>query len=360
MEKTEKKVLKMGVVGCGRGRYMVALLAREENVKITAICDNNPEMLEAGKRDLKKWENLDVECYDDYEKFLKEADVDAVFVCTYATIHTKHVIMAMEAGKHILCEIPTINSLEDAKAVKAAVEAHPELVYMTAENACWWQWVDAWKKMHDDGKFGDIVYAEAEYLHSHDFREIKEPKDKNHWRLYNAAIKYLTHELGPLLYIMGDRCVAVSCLEPDRKYNPYRKGPANGVAMFKTAKGAVIRILICFGAYVGFDHNYRILGTRGSILTDPTKVCNEATCFANLSDIPGTHEEKIEIPVSAGAKNKMHGGADDAMMRDFVKCVLEGTKPKLDVIDGINMALPGIYAHESALKDGEWLEIPEV
>ena len=41
-----------------------------------------------------------------------------------------------------------------------------------------------------------------------------EDYDKNHWRYFNPAIKYLTHNLGPLLYIMDDRCVSVPAWFP--------------------------------------------------------------------------------------------------------------------------------------------------
>ena len=50
------------------------------------------------------------------------------------------------------------------------------------------------------------------------------------------------------------------------KYNPYRDGNENGIAIFKAAKGAVIRIFIGFGMYVGYDHNFAMYGTKGSIL----------------------------------------------------------------------------------------------
>ena len=47
-------------------------------------------------------------------------------------------------------------------------------------------------------------------------------------------------------------------------------------------------------------------------------------------------------------------------MLDFVKCIIEDTKPTIDVDLGIRMSLPGIYAHESAVNGGMAIEIPEV
>ena len=358
-----KNVIKMGVVGLGRGRDVMREAIADDNVVLRAVCDRNPGKLSAAKATFERLGVRDLQCFEDYDQML-QADIDAVFVATDAICHVPFVLKALEAGKHVLSEIPAVNSLEEARQLKAAVLAHPELKYMAAENCFYWAFIQSWKQMYEEGKLGQAVYAEAEYLHSQDFREIKaEDHPKEHWRSFNPAIKYLTHDLGPLLYILDDKCVSVSCMEPDIRYNPYRATPNNGVALFKTAKGAVIRILVCFDAYVHADHNYAIIGTRGNIATDKTVSVDTAHSFASFSDIPGTLEQKIEIPVTtrfAGEPAGGHGGADGKMVRDFVRCILDDTKPPIDVDMAIRISLPGIIAHESAVQGGTALEIPEI
>ena len=106
-----------------------------------------------------------------------------------------------------------------------------------------------------------------------------------------------------------------------------------------------------------------MIGTRGSIQTDKTQPLEKAHSFARLSDIPGTINEQLEIPVALkfpGEEDSGHGGADSKMMRDFIRCIIEDTKPPIDVDLGIRMSLPGIIAHESALQGGALLEIPEI
>ena len=134
---------------------------------------------------------------------------------------------------------------------------------------------------------------------------------------------------------------------------------ANGVALIKTAKGAVIRILICFGAYVHFDHNYRLMGTRGNIHTDLKVEVYNAHSFATLHSVPDSYGNPIEIPVTTGT-NGGHGGADGKMFADFISCVTEGRKPILDVDFAITMSLPGVLAHESAIQGGMPMEIPKI
>ena len=54
-----------------------------------------------------------------------------------------------------------------------------------------------------------------------------------------------------------------------------------------------------------------------------------------------------------------HGGADKRMFADFITCIVEGKKPTLDVDFAINMSLPGVLAHESAIRGGMPMEIPQ-
>lgn len=359
----EKKVVKLGIIGLVRGRDMVGELIKDDNVKLTAICDRDPERLAAAIEHFRVRGIENLETYDNFEDFLK-SDTDAIIIATEATCHVPYAIKAMDAGKHVLSEIPTVNSVEEAKQLRAAVKSHPELKYMAGENACYFAFIQAWKSMYENGKLGQAVYAESEYLHAKDYRQMKaDDYAKDSWRKFNPPIKYLTHNLGPLLYIMDDKCVSVTCMEPDVKYNPYRKDK-NQIALFKTAKGAVIRILICFDAYVGFDHNFEIIGTRGMIETDKTELLNDANSFAKFSDLPvEIDDRKIEIPIKCDLPSERmdgHGGADYRMLKDFIKCIIDDTEPPLDVDFGIRISLPGIIASESVAQNSIPLEIPDL
>lgn len=359
-----ERVVKFGVVGLDRGADVAANGIGMEGTLLCAACDHNPEVLEKGKKKLEDKGLVGCTFYSDLDEMLA-TDIDAVIVATEAIHHVPIVKKVMAAGKHVLSEIPAISTLEEAYELKAIVSSHPDLIYMSAENCCYWAFIEEWKKMRENGDFGEIVYAEAEYLHSRDPDTFAPDNySPNHWRTFNPAIKYITHELGPLLYIMDDRCVSVTCFEPDVLYNPYFPGrKENGVALIKTAKGAVIRIFICFGAYVDYDHNFRLVGTRGNIETDKLKVVNKAHSFASLHSVPGSIKEKIDIPVTTKYEHELnasgHGGADRKMLADFISCVAENRKPILDVDFGINMALPGILAHESAVRGGTPIEIPD-
>jgi len=46
-------------------------------------------------------------------------------------------------------------------------------------------------------------------------------------------------------------------------------------------------------------------------------------------------------------------------MNEFVTAILEDRQPLVDIAQALNMTVPGIVAHQSALKDGESMKIPQ-
>jgi hypothetical protein len=54
-----------------------------------------------------------------------------------------------------------------------------------------------------------------------------------------------------------------------------------------------------------------------------------------------------------------HGTSEYFMCNDFVRCILDDTKPAIDVYEGLDMTLPGICAHLSAEQGGAPVEVPD-
>ncbi len=54
-----------------------------------------------------------------------------------------------------------------------------------------------------------------------------------------------------------------------------------------------------------------------------------------------------------------HGGSHGHLMNEFVTAILMDRTPHVDIAQSLNMTVAGIRAHESALKDGELLKIPQ-
>ncbi len=54
-----------------------------------------------------------------------------------------------------------------------------------------------------------------------------------------------------------------------------------------------------------------------------------------------------------------HGGSHGPLANDFVTSILQDREPMINVYEALAMTVPGIVAHQSALKDGETLKIPQ-
>ena len=54
-----------------------------------------------------------------------------------------------------------------------------------------------------------------------------------------------------------------------------------------------------------------------------------------------------------------HGGSQGYLGHEFVMSILVQRRPLVDIVWALNMTAAGIVAHQSALKDGELLKIPQ-
>ena len=57
----------------------------------------------------------------DYRELVRRPEVDVVAVYSPDALHAEHCVAALDAGKHVICSKPMVTSLEQARAVVAAV-----------------------------------------------------------------------------------------------------------------------------------------------------------------------------------------------------------------------------------------------
>ncbi|AXT85675.1 dehydrogenase [Aeromicrobium sp. A1-2] len=86
--------------------------------RMTAICGRN----EAAAAEVARrfgWESVET----DWRALLTRDDIDVIDICTPGNTHAEIAIAALEAGKHVLCEKPLANTVEEAEAMAAAASA---------------------------------------------------------------------------------------------------------------------------------------------------------------------------------------------------------------------------------------------
>ena len=152
------KPLKVGLIGTGgiSRQHLPAYAEFSDEVKLTAVCD----IFEEAAQERAKQANVS-DIYVDYKKMLREADIDAVDICTNHDTHAEMTIAAAEAGKHILVEKPMGNDVQECRDMIAATD-EAGVTLMIANLLRFSPAAKAVKQLLDDGELGTIRAARIE------------------------------------------------------------------------------------------------------------------------------------------------------------------------------------------------------
>jgi len=359
-----------GIVGVGgRDKSSFYDMKRLHWLRTEAVCDLDEEKMNAWADDVGVPER-----YTRYEDLLA-SDVDFVYVATPPQLHAKMAILALEAGKHVLSELPAVMSIEEGRALVNAVEKTGRL-YMLGENYCYRRDVQAFVKFVRDGELGRIVYARGCYTHD-DRRHLEEwcKEGIRGWFLTYEWPRYVTHALGPLLYVSGDRVTAVSALAPGRRVNFEGEEPVFTLMQCRTESTAVFQLV--YG--LGIDRHdicYSFTGETGTIESFSLAVSPMESNPPLLGDNP-YRLTRMNVPeepdlyygrmidIDPGHPfNDYRGGShwesDLCMIATFAECIRDGKPAPIDVHLGLDMTLPGIYALESIRNDGAFVNVPKI
>lgn len=128
LPKRAADTLRVGVIGCnGMGWSNIRSMMNIDDVECIAICDVDENVVARRVKDYAGMRSNEVATYGDYRQLLENRDVDAVVIGTPDHWHCKIFCDALEAGKHIYCEKPLANSIEEAYIMRRAAAEHPDL-----------------------------------------------------------------------------------------------------------------------------------------------------------------------------------------------------------------------------------------
>ncbi len=112
-----KPALRIGVIGVGAITQVALLptLARLRGAQLVALCDND------GPKARALAERLDVpDVFTDIDEMLEFDELDAVVIATPSHLHEPHVLSALAAGVHVLCERPLALTVRGVERILAA------------------------------------------------------------------------------------------------------------------------------------------------------------------------------------------------------------------------------------------------
>ena len=288
--------------------------------------------------------------YPSLEVMVKDDSIEAIFLATDAPSHCRHSIEVLKHGKHVACAVPAVfGSLEEADQLFEAV-LKSELNYMLFETSCYRGDLFAMRQIYRAGGFGRLVYTEGEYFHY----AVSSIASYKNWRVGLPPQWYPTHSNAYYVGVTGGSFTEVSCMGMPSILKPLQ--PANNVyqnpfgteiALLRTSEGGMARMGVSwdtagYGGEVG-----RVRGQQGSMA---------GVEYQGLQKkLPALSKPPLPPGVAPGG----HGGSHGYLGHEFVMSIIEGRRPLVDIAQALNMTVAGVVAHQSALKDGELLKIPQ-
>ncbi|MFF2930739.1 Gfo/Idh/MocA family protein [Streptomyces mirabilis] len=330
----------------------------------------------------------------DWRALIARDDVDLVDICTPGDSHAEIALAALAAGKHVLCEKPLANTVEEAEAMTEAAEAAfaRGQVSMVGFNYRRLPATSLARKMVDEGRLGALRHVRVTYLQDW----LVDPQFPLTWRLRkelagSGALGDLgAHIVDLAQYLAGEPVVGVSALtETFVRERPLpggvSSGPtavsatnprAGGVGTVTVDDAALFTGRFASGALASFEASrfatgrknslrIELNGERGSLAFDLERL-NELSYHDHTE--PGTHAGFRRILVTEPDHPYLeawwppgHGlGYEHTFThqaRDLVRAIAAGRRPEPSFADGLRVQRVLAAVEESAEKNSVYTPI---
>lgn len=365
-----KRKLRIAVAGGGFGAdFLFHLHPQCEVVAVAALSDNERAKLKNSYR-------CDM-AYESLEALLKDQRVEAVAIFTPAPLHAQHAITCLQHGKHVLCAVPAAMTLEECRDLKEWVKK-TGLTYMMAETSYYRQDTISARKFYANGDFGRLIALNAQYHHPGLEQYFFDKQGHSTWRHGLPPMLYSTHCTAFLTGVNNETVKSVSALgwTDGSAYldnNPYVNRFWNQTGLFHGRSGTVFNVNVSWRGSMIPTERCDWNGERMSFLgPDPLSKksyllyhsSNSGQDDAGFAHYHPTVEEYEQpdwwrdtmLPLSLRVDSG-HFGSHSFIVNEFIDAVLMERVPDIGIELSLNLTLPGIFAHQSALRDGEQFSV---
>jgi len=328
-------------------------------------------------------------------EMLDEVKPDVVFIATNWANHAPMAIEAMKKGAHAFVEVPIAVTLKEMWDIVDTSEATGKHCMMM-ENVNYDRDELMFLNMCRKGVLGDLLHAEAAYIHELRGQMEQQDRGTGSWRTQHYAKRngnlYPTHGLGPVAQYMnlareednfetlvsystpalGRKSYAKKNYATDHKWNQleYKGGDMN-TSIIKTTLGRTILVQWDETSPRPYSRLNLVQGTKGTLAGFPTRVALEG-------GIPGITEdhhswvqgdqlevlyEKYDHPLykrlNQKTKDSGHGGMDGMMMYRIVECLQQGQPLDQNLYEGCHWSAVGPLSEASVANGGAPQPFPD-
>ncbi|NNN33306.1 Gfo/Idh/MocA family oxidoreductase [Streptomyces sp. S3(2020)] len=351
---------------------------------LSAICGRDPAAVRAAA-DRHGWAAAET----DWRALIARDDVDLVDICTPGDSHAEIAVAALAAGKHVLCEKPLANTVEEASAMaEAAEEAYGRgQLSMVGFNYRRLPATALARSMVAEDRLGQLRHVRVTYLQDW----LVDPEFPLTWRLRkehagSGSLGDLgAHIIDLAQYLVGERLAGVSALtETFVRERPLPVGATSGLSAVSAAGTGQVTVddaalftgRFTSGALASFEATryatgrknalrIELNGERGSLAFDLERL-NELSYHDGTE--PAAHAGFRRILVTEPDHPYLdawwppgHGlGYEHSFVhqaRDLVHAVAEGRRPEPSFTDGLQVQRVLAAVEESAEKNSVYTPI---
>ena len=383
---------------CGTGAFatcFIPLFKAHPDVDNVVLCDLNDELLR------QKSAQFDVPDTCPSLDALCESDIDAIAIITQHHLHGPQAVQALRSGKHVYSAVPAAVSFDELADLVQAVEETGKS-YMIGETSYYYPCTVYCRNRFRNGDFGHVVYAEAEYYHdfSHGLYDVYKRRHGKDWERFCGIppMFYPTHSVSMVVSVTGAQATHVCGMgfadrhEDNlfaREDNVWKNPFSNETMLCRMSDGSMARFnefrrvghpgtvgMSLYGTDAGYEEQ---VGSQMWITTDRgacVDVSAELACagvptaqvareMAGITSSDGTHLGAAKVhqlhllPSEFVGLPNGHRGSHQFLVHEFVTACVKGVTPINNVWEAAKYLAPGLSAHDSAMKNGELMSVPQ-
>ena len=319
--------VRLGIVGVGNiSQLNVPGYLAHPNCDVIALCDPKVERAQelAGAWKVPK-------VYGSLDDLLADDDIDAVEILTPTYLHAEHVVAAARAGKHVSCQKPIANSVEEARRMVRACE-EAGVTFRVTENCCYYPPLERARQLVADGAIGTPTVIRVKTVVGKTESEFQASVDPEgyFWRFDERSpgghlFDDVMHKYAMAMWLVGEDVTSVQAVV--RKGRLFFEAPM--VALLEYARHDLLGIMEVEHApgmfiesdWFGADEFFEIQGTDG---------------FVWVTRLSGRLHDLPPLVLRSGRETRAETDLDDRYEVSFARAagafvdgLLSGTQPDL-------------------------------
>ena len=344
--------MRYALIGCGRIAVNHIKAALNNSLEITAVCDVQPEAMEAllAKYGLEKDESI--RRYTDYRKLLAEEKIDLASIATESGIHAEITLHCIDAKVNVIVEKPIAMNMADAEEIIHRSEEMGVKVSACHQNRFNIA-VQETRKALEAGRLGRLSHGSVHVRWNRNRDYYAQAPWRGTWAQDGGCLmNQCIHGVDLLRWMMGDEVEEVYGVTK-QQFHDYLQCEDIGMAVVKFKNGAVATIEGTTNVYPkNLEETLYLFGETGTVKLGGTSTNNiDVWDFADEGEADGKNKGLRE------ATSNVYGNGHTSLFADMIEAIEQDRKPYVDAVAGRN-ALEMILAIYQSAAVGKPVKLP--